>query len=68
MKYQFMKAYKDEFKIERMSNVFKVSRSGYYKFIARKPSNRARENERLLEKIATKVFVKHTVVQEFTQN
>lgn len=51
MKYQFMKNHKDEFKIERMSNVFKVSRSGYYDFIVCKPSNRAQENDRLLDKI-----------------
>ena len=51
MKYQFMKDHKDEFRVERMSKVFKVSRSGYYDFIVRKPSNRAQENGRLLDKI-----------------
>ncbi|NOR69392.1 MAG: IS3 family transposase [Methylomarinum sp.] len=51
MKYQFMKRHKDEFKIERMSSVFDVSRSGYYKFIIRIPSDRAQENYRLLGKI-----------------
>ena len=51
MKFQFMKDHKDEFKTERMSSVFNVSRSGYYKFITRKPSDRAQENERLLGKI-----------------
>lgn len=51
MKFQFMKDHKDEFKTERMSSVFKVSRSGYYKFITRGPSDRAQENERLLGKI-----------------
>ena len=34
-----------------MSSVFKVSRSGYYEFIVHKPSNRAQENDRLLDKI-----------------
>lgn len=51
MKYQFMKDHRDEFKIEKMSNIFNISRSGYYKFIVRKPSDRAQENERLLSKI-----------------
>lgn len=51
MKYQFMKDHKDEFRVERMSKVFKVSRSGYYDFIVRKPSNRVQENGRLLDKI-----------------
>jgi putative transposase len=52
MKFQFMKDHRDEFKIERMSSVFKVSSSGYYKFIVRKPSIREQENNRLLGKIA----------------
>ena len=51
MKFQFMKDHKDEFKTERMSSVFKVSRSGYYKFIARSLSGREQENDRLLSKI-----------------
>ena len=51
MKHRFMKDHKDEFKIEKMSSVFSVSRSGYYKFIVRKPSDRAQENEKLLSKI-----------------
>jgi putative transposase len=51
MKYEFMKTHEDKFNIERMSKVFKVSRSGYYKFLATVPSNRTKENERLLEKI-----------------
>lgn len=51
MKFQFMKDHRNEFKIERMSSVFKVSKSGYYKFIVRKPSVREQENNRLLGKI-----------------
>jgi transposase InsO family protein len=53
MKYQFMRDYQHEFKIERMSSVFNVSSSGYYKFILRKPTARAQENDRLLNKIVT---------------
>jgi len=51
MKYKFMQDHKNEFKLERMSNVFNVSSSGYYKFIARKPSLREQEENRLLGRI-----------------
>jgi putative transposase len=51
MKYSFMQAHKKEFSIERMSCVFKVSRSGYYRFISATPSARRIENMRLLEEI-----------------
>lgn len=40
-----------KFSIEKMSKIFKVSRSGYYRFISAKPSTRSLENERLLAKI-----------------
>jgi transposase InsO family protein len=46
-----MKASELEFSIERMSSVFKVSRSGYYQFCQAKPSARSQEDERLLLKI-----------------
>lgn len=51
MKYEFMQMYESEFNIERMSAVFSVSRSGYYRFIRAKPSARAQENERLYQVI-----------------
>jgi putative transposase len=51
MKFEFMKSHKDKFSIERMSEMFEVSRSGYYQFIHARPSARSKENERLLEKI-----------------
>lgn len=51
MKYGFMQAHAVEFSIERMSSVFKVSRSGYYQFLRAKPTKRAQENNRLLLKI-----------------
>jgi len=51
MKYRFMSTHKNEFSIERMSNVFSVSRSGYYAYVKRKPSHRKLEAERLLLKI-----------------
>ena len=46
-----MNNHKNEFGIEKMSNVFNVSRSGYYQFIQAAPSKRSLEDERLLEKI-----------------
>lgn len=51
MKYEFMKNHEKEFSVERMSKVFNVSRSGYYRFIHAMPSKRSVENARLLKKI-----------------
>jgi putative transposase len=51
MKYGFMQAHKNEFSIERMSKVFEVSRSGYYAYAKRKPSERTTEDKRLLLEI-----------------
>jgi putative transposase len=51
MKYQFMKNHEYEFKIERMSQVFEVSSSGYYAYRMRKSSERKQENDRLLVRI-----------------
>jgi transposase InsO family protein len=45
--------HENEFSIERMSKMFNISRSSYYKFINAKPSSREQENERLLTKIKT---------------
>lgn len=52
MKYQFMQAHAQKFSVERMSKVFKVSRSGYYRFVREKPSRRSLDNQQLLSKIA----------------
>lgn len=51
MKYEFMKQHQAEFSVERMSNVFKVSRSGYYRYINAQLSMREQENQRLIEQI-----------------
>lgn len=51
MKYEFMCNHTHDFSVEKMSIAFKVSRSGYYRFIKAQPSKRSLENERLLEKI-----------------
>jgi len=51
MRFEFMKAHSEEFSIEKMAKVLKVSRSGYYEFIGRSCSKRALENQRLIEEI-----------------
>jgi putative transposase len=43
-----MKYHKNQFSVEKMCRVFKVSRSGYYQWQYRKPSNRAIENKTVL--------------------
>jgi putative transposase len=53
MKYQFMQQHAIEFSLKRMSCVFNVSCSGYYRFIKVGLSDRAKENMRLLTKIKT---------------
>lgn len=51
MKYRFMEEYRDTFTLKRMSKALRISRSGYYQWRKRLPSNRERDNERLLEQI-----------------
>jgi putative transposase len=51
MIFEFMKQHASEFAIEKMASVFKVSRAGYYKHIAKKESLRLLENKQLLDKI-----------------
>ncbi len=46
-----MKKYQHKYSIEKMSKVLKVSRSGYYEWLDRKPSKRAIENKALKTKI-----------------
>jgi putative transposase len=51
MKYEFMHDHEHAFSVEKMSKVFKVSRSGYYRFVKAQRSKRSLEDERLLIKI-----------------
>lgn len=46
-----MKEHEQEFSLERMAKVLGVSRSGYYRFLKRKPSARAEKNKQLKEEI-----------------
>jgi putative transposase len=51
MKYEFIKGHRDRYRLQSMCNVLKVSRSGYYAWKKRSPSNRERENMELLKRI-----------------
>ena len=51
MKYEFMKEHRDRYRLHSMCKVLNVSRSGYYAWKSRRPSNRQRENMELLENI-----------------
>lgn len=51
MKYEFMQSHEEEFSIGRMSKMLDVSRSGYYQFIKRLPSQRKQDEESLIMKI-----------------
>lgn len=48
MKFEFMKNHANQFSIEKMSQIFNVSRSGYYQFINTEQSARNKDNNRLL--------------------
>lgn len=51
MKFEFMKNHANEFSIEKMSKIFKVSRSGYYHYMNVKQLPRNEENNHLLKLI-----------------
>lgn len=51
MKYAFIRQHENEFRVVRMCSVLQVSRSGYYHWVDRPESRRAREDRVLLEHI-----------------
>lgn len=51
MIFNFMKKHSEQFLIEKMAKAFKVSRSGYYKFINKKESSTVKKNKELISKI-----------------
>lgn len=48
MKYAFIRGHENEFRVVRMCSVLRVSRSGYYHWLGRPESRRAREDRELL--------------------
>jgi transposase InsO family protein len=51
MKYAFIAAHTGQFAVQRMCQVLRVGRSGYYAWAKRPPSSRAQANQALLERI-----------------
>ena len=51
MKFRFISAYRETFKVGRMCSLLNVSRSGYYMWLRRPESRRSRENRALENKI-----------------
>lgn len=51
MKYKFIQQHTFEFSIVKMCQVLQVSKSGYYKWLAHKPSARALYNQYLVTEI-----------------
>jgi putative transposase len=51
VKYAFIREHENEFRVARMCRVLRVSRSGYYHWLDRPESRRAREDRALLEHI-----------------
>ena len=51
MKFQFIRDQSEGFQIRRMCRILEVSASGYYAWLNRPESSRARENRRLVVEI-----------------
>lgn len=51
MKYGFIQAHRHTWSVQTMCRVLKVSRSGFYDWLAREPSDRQRANEQLSQRI-----------------
>jgi putative transposase len=52
MKYAFMGAHHSEFRMTKMAEVLEVTRSGYYAWKKRGPSNRKQQDQELLQNIS----------------
>ncbi len=53
-----MKKLRKEFPIEKMSQVFGVTRSGYYRFVSSPKGKRVQEKEKLTEEVE-QIFYEH---------
>lgn len=51
MRYRFIEDHKDAFHVRSLCAALGVSRSGYYEWCDRRPSRRAEDNQRLLQRI-----------------
>ena len=51
MKYRFMEEHSNLYAVKSMSNLLRVSSSGYYAWKGRQPSNRQKDNQKILEHI-----------------
>ena len=51
MKFRFVQEYRETFRVGKMCEVLKVSRSGFYAWLRREPSRRQAEYDRLSERI-----------------
>lgn len=51
MRYQFVQQHSGQFPVRALCRMMKITRSGYYAWKGRKPSQRQQDNERLLSRI-----------------
>jgi Transposase and inactivated derivatives len=58
LRFEFLKNHRKEYNIEKACKTLKISRSGFYEYLNRKPSLRDLENEVLSEKIKG-IFEEH---------
>ena len=61
MKFRFISAHRETFKVGRMCTLLKVSRSGYYAWLKRPESRRSRENRALKDKIRVFYAASHGI-------
>ena len=53
MRFQFIQAHREEFRLKRLCRVLKVSRSGFYAWLRRQPSPREIEDRSIRERICS---------------
>jgi putative transposase len=58
VRFQYLKENKDRYNIKRACKILNISRSGFYDYLNRKPSNRSIENELLSQNIK-RIFEEH---------
>lgn len=58
MRFQYLKENRDKYNIKKACEILNISRSGFYEYLHRKPSDRAIENEILSQNIK-RIFEEH---------